>query len=397
MSQIRKMAVAGGTFSVALSIGFVMQNGDALAARMGGAVPPVATTPQLPSLQLPSLPAVAQSRLFPMPSVAQTTPVVEAEFIAPDDLSAPALPRASVEMAALDIAEIADTDVTPAPQAEIQQIVLAPLDENFIGPLMPDQVRIQSTDSDTASAVVPSATTQTTADQPLLANAGCDAVLSGQAAPAGSVDLRLSAPCAPNTTVTFHHQGMIWSMATDASGMAEVTAPALSETAVFIADIGGQEGAVTVLTVPDVAMYDRSVVQWQGETGLEMHAREFGADYDEAGHVSLASMRDTSMAMSGEGGFLVALGDARLDGAMMAQVYTYPSSNSVSSGLVEMSVEAEVTAANCGREIAAQTIQVTGGAEPFARDLEMTLPACDAVGEFLVLNNMLTDLTLASR
>src|SRR6056297_2662643 len=39
ISRFRKFAVAGGTFGVALSIGFVMQNGDALAARYGTEVP----------------------------------------------------------------------------------------------------------------------------------------------------------------------------------------------------------------------------------------------------------------------------------------------------------------------------------------------------------------------
>lgn len=388
MSQIRKMAVAGSTFSVALGIGFVMQNGDALAARMGGTTQPVATYPQLPSLELPSMPAVAQSTVLQSRTGAPELPVVEAEFITPEDLLVPEMPRASVEMAALDVDDIGETAAVAVPQAEFQEIVLAPLDENFIGPLMPHQVRTASVTVEEPAAA-PLVETQ--------ASATCDAALSGVVAPAASVNLNLTAPCAPNTTVTFHHNGMIWTMTTDANGVAQVTAPALSETAVFIADIGGQVGAVTVVTVPDVAAYDRSVVQWQGETGLEIHAREFGAGYNDEGHVSQASMRDASMAITGEGGYLVALGDTRLDGAMMAQVYTYPSGNSLVAGSVEMSVEAEVTPANCGREVAAQTIQVIAGAEPFARDLEMTLPGCDAVGEFLVLNNMLTDLTLASR
>jgi len=35
MGQLKKIGMAAGTFSVALGIGFVMQNGDALASRFG--------------------------------------------------------------------------------------------------------------------------------------------------------------------------------------------------------------------------------------------------------------------------------------------------------------------------------------------------------------------------
>jgi hypothetical protein len=36
VSRIRKYAIACSTFSIAMAIGFVMQNGDALASRMVG-------------------------------------------------------------------------------------------------------------------------------------------------------------------------------------------------------------------------------------------------------------------------------------------------------------------------------------------------------------------------
>ena len=365
MSQVRKLAVAGGTFAVALGIGFVMQNGDALAARMGGATPPTTTD----AIDVPVMPAVAQSTVMPaLPEMTPQEDVILAELTLPEDVQAPELPDVTAMIApqgAVEIVEDAGVEFT--------EIVLAPLDENFIGPLLPGQQRIQSASTD------------------------CTANLSAAAGPAATVSLSLSAPCAPNTIVTFHHQGMMFSVTTDAAGTANIAAPALSETAVFIADIGGMEGAVAVLTVADAGMYDRSVLQWQGDTGLELHAREFGAGYDGEGHVWLAAARSPEAAISGNGGYMMQLGDTRLDGAMIAQVYTYPSGNSRLSGDIDLTVEAEVTAANCGREVAAQSIQILQGAEPMARDLEMTMPGCDATGEFLVLNNMLMDLTLASR
>ena len=61
MSQIRKIAVAGGTFAAALGIGFVVQNGDALASRLAGepevVAAPVAMVPmvELPAFEAPQV------------------------------------------------------------------------------------------------------------------------------------------------------------------------------------------------------------------------------------------------------------------------------------------------------------------------------------------------------
>ncbi len=45
MAKLRKIGMAAGTFSVALGIGFVMQNGDVLASRFGADSAPVQPAP----------------------------------------------------------------------------------------------------------------------------------------------------------------------------------------------------------------------------------------------------------------------------------------------------------------------------------------------------------------
>jgi hypothetical protein len=79
----------------------------------------------------------------------------------------------------------------------------------------------------------------------------------------------------------------------------------------------------------------------------------------------------------------------------MAEVYTFPTGTTSLDGSIALSVEAEITDANCGRAIAAQSIRIDPLSEPTAIDLNM--PECSAVGEFLVLKNMFKDLTLASK
>lgn len=364
MSQVRKYGVSVATFSVALGIGFVMQNGDALASRMGGAVP----TQVAEGLDLPLLPTAAQASLMPsLPTLSPHTETATAALIAPMDMAAPAMPEAIVEMAAV-----------AATQLQSLMPMAAVADDMATDPIL------------AAVEIIPEASGTGALTQPI-ANGACTTTLTSTTAAAASVTLDLLAPCAANTGVTFHHQGMLFSAITDDLGRAVVTVPALSETAVFIADVGQADGAVTVITVPDVAMYDRAVLQWQGDTGLAIHAREFGAGYGEEGHVWQAAAAAT------DGGFITQLGDARLDGALMAQVYTFPTGTNSRDGMVDLTVEAEISAANCGRDITAQSIQIAPGAEPVALDLEMAMPGCDAVGELLVLNNMLEDLTLASR
>jgi hypothetical protein len=234
-------------------------------------------------------------------------------------------------------------------------------------------------------------------DSPPAMGADCTATLSATTAPMAIVALALNAPCAPGTAITIHHQGMMFSATTDAAGRADLMVPALAVAAVFVADLGNGEGAVAVVDVPDAALVDRAVLQWQATDGLALHAYEFGAGFDEAGHVWAAASGNSAAAVAGTGGFLMQLGDASGQNAMLAQVYTYPSAASHQAGDVALVAEAEVTAANCGRPITAQSIQMSPGGTPFTFDLAMTMPGCEAVGEYLVLQDMLLDLTLAVR
>ena len=340
MSRVRKYAIAGSTFSIAMAIGFVMQNGDALASRMvgdderaQGPVPPMQFPQQASvAVKIPNVPAI-DSEAAPVVAVPQLEDV----------------PVPTVALAAADAAQSDSEVMTDA---------------------MPDVAE---------SGLV------------------CVPDLNAEVIDAAMVSLVLDAPCSANSVATIHHQGMIFSTFVDETGLATIEVPALADNAVFIAELPGGSGAAAIVTVPDLANYDRAVLQWQGETGLQIHALEFGAAYEEDGHVWSASSRSPEAAINGEGGFLVSLGADGVDNAYYAEVYTFPSGMLAGSGEVEISVEAEILPTTCGREISAQTIQLAPGSVPYALDLTMTLPGCEAVGEFLVLKNMLESLTLASR
>lgn len=357
MSRTRQIMVACGTFSVALGIGFVMQNGDALAARFSETPPPpvMSLVPNVPA-PVQSAQADADTASLPIIGIVAATHVI-------DELH---LTASVITQAALTIYEAA-----PQMPAEI-----AP------------PAQLAALEADLPPAII---------DTPMLASPDCAASLDATVMPAAMVTLTLFAPCSPDTRVTIHHHGMIFSILSDAAGQATVNVPALDEAAVFLADLGTGEGAVTVVTVPDLANFDRAVLQWQGVDGPEIHVREFGATYGEDGHIWHQASRDAGTAIEGTGGFLVRLGDPAAFNPLMAEVYTYPSGQGLRDGKVDISVETPVTANNCGRELSAQTIQVSPGADPISLDLSLTVPGCETVGEYLVMNQMLFDLTLVVR
>jgi hypothetical protein len=223
-------------------------------------------------------------------------------------------------------------------------------------------------------------------------------VTAGTETKAGAmVALRISAPCAPNARVAIHHNGLMFADTTDASGLLAIDVPALAVNAVFVIDLGEGAGAVGLAEVPSLAFYDRVALQWADNAGFEIHALEFGATYGEDGHVWQNAPRDVTAAALGDGGFLSLLGDADTLAPRLAQVYTFPSAAASREGTVALSVEAEVTEANCGRSIAAQALELRAGSPLRTRDLSLSVPGCEAAGSFLVLNNLMDDLKIAAR
>jgi hypothetical protein len=189
---------------------------------------------------------------------------------------------------------------------------------------------------------------------------------------------------------------MMFTHATDQGGRAAMLVPALTQSAVFIAGFANGEGAVAKTEVTDLGAYQRVVVQWQGDSGMSLHALEFGAEFGSAGHVRPDARRDVAAAATGEKGFMSLLGDADQPDAFMAQVYTFPSVPASRDGTVTLMVEAEVTPANCARDIEAQSLQTRAGGALKVQDVTLMMPECDAVGDFLVLKNLLNDFTIAS-
>lgn len=224
---------------------------------------------------------------------------------------------------------------------------------------------------------------------------GCMPIMSAEPAAGALIDVGLTAPCHGGDTVMFVHENLMFHMLLPQDGMLKVLIPALHEAANVRASFANGDMVEAATVVDSLAFYDRVVISWMGQSGAELHAREFGAAYGEVGHVWREQPRDVGALAGGQGGFLLSLGNSDVSVAGQAEVYTFPTGISSQVGDVKVSVEAEVTDANCGKPLKVQSRSLRQGRVDDQHDLELQMPDCSAVGEFLVLKNLVEDLTIA--
>lgn len=223
----------------------------------------------------------------------------------------------------------------------------------------------------------------------------CATDLHASPVAAGMVSLELTAACYPHTQVAVFHETLHFAMRTDAVGTMRVDVPAFSTEATFVVQFGDGTITTAVANVPLAKDYDRVGLQWSGQSEMRIHAHEFGAEYGAPGHVWAEAPSAPSAGDQGAGGFLTVLGDQDLPIPQMAEVYSYPRAAGRTDGVVRLSIEAEVTATNCEREIMAETLQPGLDGRIKSAELTLFMPDCKAKGEFLVLKNVLQDMKIA--
>jgi hypothetical protein len=362
----RKVALGAGTLVAALGIGVAMQT-----FLSGPSLEETAAAPLVvDDITLTSTSAAALG--------AAGAPAPAASGLAPAPASIPA-PAAPVQAAAPEPVALADPLPDPfpnsgasAPDAAPQRLAAARLeDADALSPDAPPRV---------GEAAAP---------------LGCEIEMTSRALVAAMVAVEINAACLPDARFVLHHNGMMFSALTDAQGRSKLTVPALAENAVFIAAFDNGDGAMVQQTVTDLAAYGRAVVQWRGSTGLGLHAREFDAAYFSEGHVHRNAAGSLADAALGTAGVLLRFGAG--PDPLMAEVYTFPVDAAAGDGRIALSVEAEITAENCGAPVEAQTLQLRREGGLQVQDLTLNMPDCAAAGDFLVLKNLLQDMTLAAR
>lgn len=230
-----------------------------------------------------------------------------------------------------------------------------------------------------------------TTTKPVLADA-CPVSLELSNADKALIVVTLVAPCHADERVVLKHAGLTVTAKTTLTGALFTELPALLQDAQVEVMFKDNTSVAASVIVPELAGLRRFAVQWQQDDAFQLHGFEDGSDFGGPGDVSAATPHQPIAGAPAKRGFLTLLGDASTDLPMLAQVYTYPKDSQIKPEIV---VEAAVTAATCGRELLGQTLQATAGAVKVS-DMSLTMPDCDAVGDYLVLKNLVPDMTIAS-
>lgn len=212
----------------------------------------------------------------------------------------------------------------------------------------------------------------------------CMPELTASTEPGAKVALTLRAPCDTGARVVVAHGGLTVTERVATNGRMLLEIPALDQAGQFEVRFADGRRVQVVHQVPDLASVKRFAVQWLGPDGFVLHGLENDADFGQPGDVSPINPGPVRT-----GGALVSLGDPATETPLMAQVYTYPA-----AGTADIVVEAPVTAANCGQVMLGQTISSLEGMAQVV-DLTLAMPDCSAVGDFLVLKNLASDMKLA--
>ncbi len=376
MSRTKEVGTAVGTLACALAIGFAMQNTETASQRYG-------------ALENTTSSQAVAAATIPAPDAPKTVPMEVHEIVPTSALDKDNMPSEQEQKGLL--ARLFGTRTTEATDVE-------PVKTNET-PQTPVQSAAATDAVQPIRVVAAEETVQVVETAAVVEKPAhiCDIVARATPNSNAFVTLSVVAGCDPNTNVTVHHNGMQFTAVTDAVGRFDMNVPALSKSAVFIIEVEPGRGAVAQTTVNDLDSYNRVVVQWQGDSGFELHAREFGADYGTDGHIWHGAGSDTARLETAAGGHLIRLGGDVSSDALMADIYTFPAAMSGRNGHVDLSVEAVVTQANCGQMIEAQTLELRDAGELRTQSVTLAVPACDAIGNFMVLNNLLDDLQVAAR
>ncbi|KAF0676369.1 hypothetical protein [Profundibacterium mesophilum] len=219
----------------------------------------------------------------------------------------------------------------------------------------------------------------------------CRAHLALEALAGARMAVTVTAPCNGKARIEVMHEGITFTQELSAAGDWTGIVPALSPRASVTARLGEQALSAGPITILDHADYERVVLAWDGQTGLQIHALEFGAGYGTAGHVSAASSDEGAAS-----GSVFRLGASHLANAAQAEIYSLPKDAAARRGTVRLVVEAEVTPYSCGRMVHGTAFQPAPDGTLGATELRLHMPECNEVGDILILKNLLRDVKIAA-
>lgn len=383
----RRLARAVAVITIALGAGHLVQNMPNKAPKQQSASSKLAEKPtHIETLAAKSDPAMpVANKNSPTPQSSEPK-VIAAEAVSPKVQPEVASPVASVADAKPIV--LADASTMP-PAAKV--LPAAPLPSEAAKSVQ----TLPQTPAQDPSAVLPIAkstpTTPSTAPAAIAADP-CLVTLDLYKDVNAMIGVTLVSPCHKSERVVLKHAGLAITARTTETGVLFTDMPALEESATIEVLFKDGDSVTGSLKVPEVAKLRRFAVQWQADDAFQIHAFEDDTGYGGPGDVTRATPHRPAAGLPTDGGFLTILGDDTTELPLMAELYTFPADIKVSPAVV---VEAAVTAKACGRELLGETLTSMAGKVSVA-DLSVSMPECSAVGDYLVLKNLVPEMNIAS-
>lgn len=213
---------------------------------------------------------------------------------------------------------------------------------------------------------------------PAAAARDCQPLLSLSPQPGALLGLKLYAPCHAGASVTLRHGPLVFAERLDDQGRISLSLPALESNGRVSALFPDAAYASASAGVSGLEQERRFVVQFVGDDAFQLRALENGAAY--------------GLPFAATSGQLTSLGHPKADLPMRAEIYSFPTTPGLQAEVV---IEAEVTMATCGREMLGEVVVLSHG-DITRADLHLPMPGCDAIGDILVLKNLVPERTLAA-
>lgn len=209
----------------------------------------------------------------------------------------------------------------------------------------------------------------------------CTPTLALAAAAGAMIQLALAAPCHPGERVVIRHSGLSFTARIGADGSLALSLPALETEALVTAYFEGSTAALAQVSVPEAAYLTRFAVLAAAPVQFDLRAAEDGVVYAGSGSHTREGYADR----------IVTLGTQSVAQSMIAQVYTFPTGDRIST---DLTIELRITADTCSRTFPVDTVLAKTGTISL-RTLEVAVPLCGTSGDILVLNNLVPAPTLA--
>lgn len=353
----RKVARAVAVLAVAFGAGHLVQN--------------------MSKTEVPA--RVARTAVLPEPTAIQTVSATDTAPL-PAVLPKPSMVAAATVVPAAPAAKMADAPIVLAATGATESAEPAPIPELKL----PSAPLVAAPLAKPETVPAPSA--------PAMLADACAITLDLMVEANAMIGITLQAPCRPNQDVVLKHAGLAVSGKTTANGGLFTGIPALATNATIEVLFADGKSATAEISVPEVAQLRRFGVQWQANDAFQVHGFEGGSGYDGPGHISAANPHRPSGAATSSNGFLTLLGDASAKTPQLAEIFTFPSG---AGAAAEVVVESEVTSDTCGRELLGETLNSVGG-KAYVADLTLAMPDCSAIGDYMVLKNLVLDLNIAA-